>query len=46
MKSRIQIQMIDENLALTILLAKTLFRFCYDPVVEDNPRMAVNTVRE
>jgi len=43
MKSRIQI--IDDNVALTTLLAKALARFGYDPVVENNPLLAVNTVR-
>lgn len=43
MKSRIQI--IDDNVALTTLLAKALVRFGYEPVVENNPLLAVNTVR-
>ena len=43
MKTRIQI--IDDNVALTTLLAKALARFGYDPVVENNPLLAVNTVR-
>lgn len=43
MKSRIQI--IDDNVALTTLLAKALSKFGYDPVVENNPLLAVNTVR-
>lgn len=43
MKSRIQI--IDDNVALTTLLAKALAKFGYDPVVENNPLLAVNTVR-
>ena len=43
MKPRIQI--IDDNVALTTLLAKALAKFGYDPVVENNPLLAVNTVR-
>ena len=43
MKFRIQI--IDDNVALTTLLAKALARFGYEPVVENNPLLAVNTVR-
>lgn len=43
MRSRIQI--IDDNIALTTLLAKALAKFGYDPVVENNPLLAVNTVR-
>jgi CheY-like chemotaxis protein len=43
MKTRIQI--IDDNVALTTLLAKALARFGYEPVVENNPLLAVNTVR-
>jgi len=43
MKFRIQI--IDDNVALTTLLAKALSRFGYEPVVENNPLLAVNTVR-
>lgn len=43
MKSRILI--IDDNVALTTLLAKALAKFGYDPVVENNPLLAVNTVR-
>ncbi|GEM_PF-842957 len=43
MRSRIQI--IDDNVALTTLLAKALAKFGYDPVVENNPLLAVNTVR-
>lgn len=43
MKSRIQI--IDDNVALTTLLAKALAKFGYEPVVENNPLLAVNTVR-
>lgn len=43
MNSRIQI--IDDNVALTTLLAKALARFGYEPVVENNPLLAVNTVR-
>ncbi|MCB1204586.1 MAG: response regulator, partial [Verrucomicrobiae bacterium] len=43
MKSRILI--IDDNVALTTLLAKALAKFGYQPVVENNPLLAVNTVR-
>jgi len=43
MKSRIQI--IDDNVALTTLLAKALAKFGFEPVVENNPMLAVNTVR-
>jgi CheY-like chemotaxis protein len=43
MRSRIQI--IDDNVALTTLLAKALAKFGYEPVVENNPLLAVNTVR-
>ena len=43
MKPRIQI--IDDNVALTTLLAKALAKFGYAPVVENNPLLAVNTVR-
>jgi len=43
MKFRIQI--IDDNVALTTLLAKALAKFGYEPVVENNPLLAVNTVR-
>ena len=43
MKPRIQI--IDDNVALTTLLAKALAKFGYDPVVENNPLLAINTVR-
>jgi CheY-like chemotaxis protein len=43
MKFRVQI--IDDNVALTTLLAKALARFGYEPVVENNPLLAVNTVR-
>jgi len=43
MKFRIQI--IDDNVALTTMLAKALARFGYEPVVENNPLLAVNTVR-
>lgn len=43
MKSRILI--IDDNVALTTLLAKALAKFGYEPVVENNPLLAVNTVR-
>lgn len=43
MRSRIQI--IDDNVALTTLLAKALGKFGYEPVVENNPLLAVNTVR-
>jgi CheY-like chemotaxis protein len=40
-----RIQIIDDNVALTTLLAKALARFGYEPVVENNPLLAVNTVR-
>ncbi|MAS95313.1 MAG: hypothetical protein CMO55_19105 [Verrucomicrobiales bacterium] len=43
MKTRIQI--IDDNVALTTLLAKALYKFGYDPVVENNPLLAINTAR-
>ena len=43
MKTRIQI--IDDNVSLTTLLAKALFKFGYDPVVENNPLLAINTAR-
>ncbi len=43
MRSRIQI--IDDNVALTTLLAKALTKFDYDPIVENNPLLAINTVR-
>jgi len=39
------IQIIDDNVALTTLLAKTLARFGYNPVVENNPLLAINTAR-
>jgi len=39
------IQIIDDNVALTTLLAKTLSKFGYDPVVENNPLLAINTAR-
>ncbi len=39
------IQIIDDNVALTTLLAKALAKFGYRPVVENNPLLAVNTVR-
>jgi two-component system phosphate regulon response regulator PhoB len=39
------IQIIDDNVALTTLLAKTLAKFGYDPVVENNPLLAINTAR-
>lgn len=39
------IQIIDDNVALTTLLAKTLARFGYRPVVENNPLLAINTAR-
>ena len=40
-----RIQIIDDNTALTTLLAKALAKFGYDPVVENNPLLAINTVR-
>lgn len=40
-----RIQIIDDNVALTTLLAKALAKFGYEPVVENNPLLAVNTVR-
>lgn len=40
-----RIQIIDDNVSLTTLLAKTLFKFGYDPVVENNPLLAINTAR-
>jgi CheY-like chemotaxis protein len=43
MRSRIQI--IGDNVALTTLLAKASNKFGYDPVVKNNPLLAVNTVR-
>ena len=43
MKSRILI--IDDNVAMTTLLTKALDRIGYEPVVENNPLLAVNTVR-
>lgn len=39
------IQIIDDNVALTTLLAKTLAKFGYSPVVENNPLLAINTAR-
>lgn len=39
------IQIIDDNVALTTLLAKTLAKFGYEPVVENNPLLAINTAR-
>ncbi|MCG8602314.1 MAG: response regulator [Verrucomicrobiales bacterium] len=39
------IQIIDDNVALTTLLAKTLSKFGYTPVVENNPLLAINTAR-
>ena len=43
MKSRILI--IDDNVAMTALLTKALDRVGYEPFVENNPLLAVNTVR-
>jgi len=43
MKPRIQI--IDDNVAMTTMLAKALAKSGYDTVVENNPLLAVNTVR-
>ncbi|MDF1858762.1 MAG: response regulator [Verrucomicrobiales bacterium] len=42
---KINIQIIDDNVALTTLLAKTLAKFGYEPVVENNPLLAINTAR-
>src|SRR6056297_3475100 len=42
---RTTIQIIDDNVALTTLLAKTLAKFGFDPVVENNPLLAINTAR-
>jgi len=39
------IQIIDDNVALTTLLAKTLAKFGFAPVVENNPLLAINTAR-
>lgn len=39
------IQIIDDNVALTTLLAKTLAKFDFKPVVENNPLLAINTAR-
>lgn len=39
------IQIIDDNVALTTLLAKTLAKFGFEPVVENNPLLAINTAR-
>lgn len=39
------IQIIDDNVALTTLLAKTLAKFGFRPVVENNPLLAINTAR-
>jgi len=39
------IQIIDDNVALTTLLAKTLAKFGFTPVVENNPLLAINTAR-
>lgn len=39
------IQIIDDNVALTTLLAKTLAKFDFEPVVENNPLLAINTAR-
>lgn len=44
MPSRILI--IDDNIALTTLLGKTLYRFGYEPIVENNAIFALNTARE
>ena len=43
MQSKIQI--IDDNEALTALLAKTLSKFGFQPIVENNPLLALNSVR-
>ncbi|MEC5126120.1 response regulator [Verrucomicrobiales bacterium BCK34] len=43
MQSKIHI--IDDNEALTALLAKTLSKFGFQPVVENNPLLALNSVR-
>ena len=39
------IQIIDDNVALTTLLAKTLSKFGYKPVVDNNPLLAINSAR-
>lgn len=39
------ILIIDDNVALTTLLAKTLAKFGFEPVVENNPLLAINTAR-
>jgi CheY-like chemotaxis protein len=41
-----RILIIDDNVALTTLLSKTLDRFGYDPIVENNAIFAINTARE
>lgn len=41
-----RILIIDDNVALTTLLGKTLHRFGYDPIVENNAIFALNTARE
>ena len=43
MQSKIHI--IDDNVALTALLAKTLSKFGFQPIVENNPLLALNSVR-
>ncbi len=43
MQSKIHI--IDDNEALTALLAKTLSKFGFQPIVENNPLLALNSVR-
>jgi CheY-like chemotaxis protein len=42
----IRILIIDDNVALTTLLGKTLYRFGYEPIVENNAIFALNTARE
>ncbi len=39
------IQIIDDGVALTTLLAKKLEKFGLAPVVEDNPVLPINTAR-
>lgn len=41
-----RILIIDDNVALTTLLGKTLYRFGYEPIVENNAIFALNTARE
>lgn len=42
---RNKIQIVDDNVALTTLLAKTLSKFGYETVVQNDPVQALNTAR-